>query len=784
MEKRLDLSVHQLVDFLLRTGDIDSRIYNKTSMSEGTRLHASYQRRQSSEYMPEYFLSHTFEVDDFSVTLSGRADGIIERPFFAIIDEIKTSVIDNEEFYKSQKEWHLGQAKVYALIYAMDNGFSQMGVRLTYINQLNDKQLIKEFKYSKDELEIYVIGLIREYLNFYQKIFLLKEERNATSKTLQFPFPNFRKGQRELAKYTYSTLDKGEVLFVEAPTGIGKTMSTLYPAIKTFANENNDKIFYLTAKNSGIESAFIAVNLLLNRGLKAKVIQITAKEKICACLGRNCNPDDCPFAKGYYEKLRKALTDALFSNVPYSKDEVVNIALNHALCPFEFQLDLSLFCDVVICDFNYLFDPLVYLRRYFDSPNKNSVALVDEVHNLVERGRKMYSTELHYNNFKIAKKVLGKHEHKKLKSAINKLQKIFKAYDLETDEGYNLKDNIDMELIHALSNFQKAATDYMKKVPLETKQEFTDFFFEAIRFIKISDFFNETFRFMIVKENNKLIVSIINLDPSRLLKDSLELLRGAVLFSATLSPLDYYVRMLGGNDNSPVLKIQSPFNQDNLHLMIAPSVATTYKKRDSTIEEVANYIKTMVDMKIGNYFVFFPSYKYLNNVLRCFEDANYDIHVQTSEMSESEKNAFLDYFKPNPQNTHVGFVVLGGIFSEGIDLIDDRLIGAVIVGVGLPQISFERDLIKDYFDKEEENGFEFAYVKPGMNRVIQAVGRVIRSENDIGAVLLIDNRYLQARYRDLFKSEWDNYEVVLNVNDVKESLEKFYAHKIIEKNNK
>lgn len=777
MEKKLDLSVHQLVDFLLRKGDIDSRIYNKTSMSEGTRLHASYQRRQSNEYIAEYFLTHTFEVDGFSVTLSGRADGIIERPFFAIIDEIKTSVIDNEEFFNSQKEWHLGQAKVYALIYALDNDYKNMGVRLTYINQLNDKQLIKEFKYSVEELNGYVISLIKEYLDFYQTIFRLKEERNITARTLEFPFSNFRKGQRELAKYTYSTLNKGEILFVEAPTGIGKTMSTLYPAIKTFANEENDKIFYLTAKNSGIESSFSAAKLLLNKGLKAKIIQITAKEKICACVGRNCNPDDCPYAKGYYEKLRKALTDALNSEIPYSKNEVLNIALDHALCPFEFQLDLSLFCDVVICDFNYLFDPLVYLKRYFDNQTKNIVGLIDEAHNLVERGRDMYTTELNYDNFKKAKKALGRYEHKKLKSSINKLQKLFKEYEMDSNDGYNLNEDLDVELVNALSNFQKAATDYMKKVPLETKQEFTDFFFEAIRFIKISDFFNETFRMLTVKDDKHLIITIINLDPSKLLKDSLDLLRGAVLFSATLSPLDYYVRMLGGNDKSPVLKIPSPFERDNLLLMIAPSVATTYKKRNETIGEVANYIKTMIDAKKGNYFVFFPSYKYLNNVLKCFDNVNYDIHVQTSEMSEIEKAQFLDNFKPNPTSTHVAFVVLGGIFSEGIDLLNDRLIGAVIVGVGLPQISFERDLIKDYFNSEEENGFEFAYVKPGMNRVIQAVGRVIRSENDVGAVLLIDNRYLESRYRDLFKSEWDNYKVVLNTTDVQESLKRFYERK-------
>lgn len=777
MEKALDLSVHQLVDFLLRTGDIDNRIYNKTSMNEGTRLHASYQRRQDSDYHAEYFLTHTFLVDDFKVTLSGRADGVIERPFLVTIDEIKTSVIDNEEFYNSQKEWHLGQAKIYALIYALDHKLSTIGVRLTYINQLNDKQLIKEFKYTLEELEEFCENLIKEYLDFYQKVFELKEIRNETSKDLTFPFLTFRPGQFELAKYTFSTLSKGQTLFVEAPTGIGKTISTLYPAIKTFAEETNDKIFYLTAKNSGIESAFAAVKLLLEHGLKAKVIQITAKDKICACLGRGCNPDECPFAKGYYQKIMPAIKETLNIDEPYDRELLSALAQKYEICPFEFQLDLSLFCDLVVCDFNYLFDPIVYMRRYFDTSTTQYVALVDEAHNLVERGRDMYSTSLSYMHFKEMRKSLKKLEYKPLKSAINKINKIFKNYDLETSEGYNLQDDLDNKLLISLTNFQKASSSYMKKFPFEVPESFKEFFFEAIRFLKISEFFSGEFRYVIYKEKKEILASILNLNPAQLLKESLSLLRGAVLFSATLSPLDYYVEMLGGDSDSPVLKIPSPFPPENLKVMVAPNVSTTYKKRQETLEVVANYIKTCVKQKVGNYFIFFPSYKYLESVLSYFEDCDFIIHKQVMNMSEIDKKNFLDNFVNNPSETHLGFVVLGGAFSEGIDLIDDRLIGAIIVGVGLPQISFERDLIKDYFATHEENGFAYAYVKPGMNRVIQAVGRVIRSEKDKGIVLLMDERYLHRQYHDLFKSEWQNYEVVLSENDLKETLKNFYKNR-------
>ncbi len=776
MEKSIKMSVHQLVDFLLRKGDIDNRVYNKNTMNEGSRLHASYQRRQDSDYIAEYYLIHTFKVDDFEVTLNGRADGIISRPFLTTIDEIKTSVMDNEEFYQEQGEWHLGQAKIYALIYALDHDLERMGVRLTYINQLNNSSLVKDFKYTKEELENYVTGLIREYLEFYKLVFSQLEKRNETSELLDFPFKKFRKGQRELAKYTFAAIKNKQNLYVEAPTGIGKTMSTLFPAVKSFSNGEVDKIFYLTAKNSGVEAAFNATKLLVEKGLRVVAIQITAKEKICACPGRGCNPDECPFAKNYYGKVRNAIIEAVTHELLLSKDVITEYAMRHQICPFEYELDLSLFSDIIICDFNYLFDPIVYMRRYFDEDNYRMVGLIDEAHNLVERGRDMYSASIDYYEFKRMKNSLKDYNHKELKTAIRRISKLFKAYQEEKEEGYNLLDDIDNKILNALSNFQKCCSDFMKKEHQKVTDELKDFYFSTIRFSKIADFFDENFKFFIYKDQKEISLNIYNLDPSSLIGQSLKKLEAAVLFSGTLSPLDYYVQMLGGNEDSPVLKIPSPFPKENFKLMIAPNVSTTYKNRDNTILEVVDYIKTMVDQKVGNYFVFFPSYKYLNSVLAKFDDSSYELHVQKSEMSESEKIRFLDNFQANPKTTHIAFAVLGGIFSEGIDLLHDRLIGAIIVGVGLPQISYERDLIRNYFNENEENGFEYAYVKPGMNRVMQAVGRVIRSEEDVGAVLLIDERYMHRQYQDLFKAEWNNYRVVLTIDDLKDELVSFYKN--------
>ncbi len=505
-------------------------------------------------------------------------------------------------------------------------------------------------------------------------------------------------------------------------------------------------------------------------------IQITAKEKICACPGRGCNPDECPFAKNYYGKVRNAIIEAVTHELLLSKDVITEYAMRHQICPFEYELDLSLFSDIIICDFNYLFDPIVYMRRYFDEDNYRMVGLIDEAHNLVERGRDMYSASIDYYEFKRMKNSLKDYNHKELKTAIRRINKLFKAYQEEKEEGYNLLDDIDNKILNALSNFQKCCSDFMKKEHQKVTDELKDFYFSTIRFSKIADFFDENFKFFIYKDQKEISLNIYNLDPSSLIGQSLKKLEAAVLFSGTLSPLDYYVQMLGGNEDSPVLKIPSPFPKENFKLMIAPNVSTTYKNRDNTILEVVDYIKTMVDQKVGNYFVFFPSYKYLNSVLAKFDESQYELHVQKSEMSESEKIRFLDNFQANPKTTHIAFAVLGGIFSEGIDLLHDRLIGAIIVGVGLPQISYERDLIRNYFNENEENGFEYAYVKPGMNRVMQAVGRVIRSEEDVGAVLLIDERYMHRQYQDLFKAEWSNYQVVLTIDDLKDELVSFYKN--------
>ncbi|HOJ45609.1 MAG TPA: ATP-dependent DNA helicase [Bacilli bacterium] len=773
--KTLRLSVHDLVDFMLRSGDIDNRIFNKASMQMGTKLHQAYQSAQSGAFEAEKFLKHTYVVDEFAVTIEGYADGIREILNKVYIEEIKTTVADLDQFSTQHEAWHTMQAFIYGHMYALDHNLDTVRIRIIYINQADQKTMIKSFERSVSQLSLDIDGLISEYLSFYRSVAKRIEARNDSVKQLPFPFKHFRFGQRELAKYVYSLARSGGTLFAEAPTGIGKTISTLYPTVLSFGQGIDGKVFYVTAKNSGHEAAAQAMAYLRQAGAKACDITLTAKDKICFTPGAACNPDECPFAKGYYDKIRHVLHDALDHEVTFDRHIISSYAGKYELCPFELQLDLSLFTDVIIADYNYVFDPMVYLRRFFDADSSAHFLLVDEAHNLLERSRSMYSTSLSRHTFDKMRKKIKAIDHPKFKKTITKLNKLFKTEDVKTED-YQETITLDNAWFKVIDAFLIQAQDVMRKVPKLITEEFKDFYFDANRFLKMADYFDEHFVYYRQRDEYRgYTLNMFCLDSSALLAQVMKPLKGRVLFSATLSPFDYYVPMLGGQSSDAVLRLPSPFPKDNLLLMVAPKVSTRYKSRQATLDEVALYIEIAIKARLGNYLVFFPSYKYMNDVLAHMKTGtDVQIIAQTSDMDLSAQSSFLDNFRFNPSNTTVGFVVLGGPFSEGIDLIEDRLIGSIVVGVGLPQLSFERDLIKQYFNQLQGDGYAFSYAFPGMNRVMQAVGRVIRSEKDRGIALLIDDRYLETRYRTMFKAEWAHYEAVITPDDLQALLDNFW----------
>ena len=777
MEKSLRLSVHQLVDFLLRSGDIDNRVFNRSSMSEGSRLHSEYQGRQSSNYMSEYPLAVTLTVDEIEILLEGRADGIIKKSDGSyVIDEIKTTVEELEKFHADNLEWHLGQAKCYAYMFAKANDLEFIGIKLTYIRQGKEKeQFIDSYVFNYLELEQFVIDLINDYLEFYNIIFAKLEKRNQSIETLGFPFKKYRQGQRELAKYCYAVATKKKRLFVEAPTGIGKTISTVFPFIKSLKDDEKSKIFYLTAKTSGKEAAHNAIKILKENGLSLSDIIITAKDKICFCKGQACNPDECPFTKNYYDKIQTVLRYAILTYDDFDLNTITQIAYENQICPFEFELDLSLFMDVIICDYNYMFDPISYMKRYFDEDSSHFLALIDEAHNLVDRSRDMYSASLSYEYFKEARKSVRHSKLHKLKLALSKMNKMFKEY-LDSEDGNHILEYLHDNTYRTISSFITTMQDINKNENKEMSKELLSFYLDVNRFSRMLEFVNKNYLCYYTVDKDNVILNLNCLDASMYLSSILERIKGSVLFSATLSPLDYYVNTLGGDEKDAQLVLPSPFPKENLKIIIAPNVSIRYKNRDTSYKKVADYITSFVKNKVGNYFVFLPSYEYLHNLMPHINIDNVDIFEQDREMSDEEREAFLLNFKPNPEKTTIGFVIVGGAFSEGIDLVSDRLIGAVIVGIGMPKINFVSDQIDNYYDSIGLSGYNYAYLNPGMNKIMQALGRVIRSEEDKGAVLLIDERYLNNEYRDLFKAEWRDYEVALNPDEVSDICKDFFIN--------
>ena len=778
MVKDLTLSVHQLVDFLLRTGDIDNRFFNASTMNEGSRIHSSYQASQGEDYLSEYPLKRIIDINGVTITLEGRADGIIKKKTGEyMIDEIKSTTMDLQEFRAENIDWHLGQAKCYAYMFAYEQKLDSIDIRLVYIRQGKERERFNDYYHcSLDELEDFVKDLLIDYLAFYDIIDIARQKRDESIKQLQFPFENYRKGQRELAKYAYSIAKNGGRLFVEAPTGIGKTMSTLFPFIKSIEDDEQSKIFYLTAKSSGKESAYNAVDQLKSKsGLEINDIVITAKEKICFCKGCACNPDECPFAKGYYSKIQGVLHYSLMNYSTFDFDTIVEIANENMICPFEFELDLSLFCDIVICDYNYLFDPLSHMKRYFDEDASHFLALIDEAHNLVDRSKDMYSASITFNKLKEAKKSLRPIKTPKIKKHLSKIKTMFENISEEYELGETIFDTLTLEQFKVFAGFLDAYIDVSKEHHEDITKELTDFYLEINRFMRLYELYDEEiFKLYVSKSDDDVSINIYCIDASSFLRNTIEQLKGAVYFSATLSPIDYYIETLGGRgEEDGSLLLPSPFPRKNFKLIVAPKVSIKYANRETSYAIVADYIKEFVTNKIGNYFIYSPSYEYMYRLLDWIDiDAN--IYIQNRDMTEKDKLLFLENFAINPSETSIGFLVLGGAFGEGIDLISDRLIGAVIIGIGLPRINFQSDLISDYYKEKGLKGHDYAYTNPGMNKVMQAVGRVIRSETDKGAALLIDERFLYRNYLDLFRAEWKDYEVVLKPEEVGDILQKFF----------
>ena len=778
------VSVREIIDFIMRSGDITSVSLSDKRMSDGTKAHQKFQNRQDSDYMAEVSINHSFNRDDMRYMVTGRIDGVIhsfEGSGVPLIDEIKSTSRDLN-LIKGENEMHWAQAKMYAYMFLLREGYNKATCRLTYIelDTFTIKQYTKD--YTIKELENYFDHIIDIYAEFAKMIDLFENEMLTSAKDMTFPFDGIRDGQSKLMKGVYRTIKDGEILFSRAPTGIGKTIATLFPSIKALGESETDKIFYLTAKTIGKEVAVNTVNKLVDNGLRIKYVVITAKDKICLHTETNCNPDVCPYAKGHYDRVNAAISEMYKEEDGYTRDIITKYSIIHRLCPYELSLDLALFSQIIVCDYNYAFDPSAMLRRFFMEGSGKYTLLVDEAHNLVDRARGMYSAQLLKSQTMELKKLV-KELDPRLFGYFDKLNKVFIDMRKEMKEADSLEE-VTKEAPLELETYVRGIIYRTEKIfkihqNWEHMELLVDFYFLAYDFIKKYEIYGDNYVTYYQRSGQDLIVKLFCIDPRPNLREILMDMQGVIYFSATLLPMNYYKHLLGGTDDSYGLNLPSPFEPEKLNLMVDSSISTKYVDRKASIDELALRMLSFVEMMQGNYLIYFPSYKYMEQGIDAFKelvgDKNIEILVQQRNLSEVDKEKFIDSFSHSDEDkTLVAFAVLGGMFGEGIDLVGEKLSGAIIVGVGLPLICFEQNMIKDYFEEIMGEGFDYAYTYPGMNKVMQASGRVIRTTEDVGSVLLIDRRFNTGRYTKLFPPEWFHFSTIRSNMEMVQSLEHFW----------
>ncbi|MDQ0872420.1 DNA excision repair protein ERCC-2 [Paenibacillus sp. V4I3] len=780
MTPNVNISVRSLVEYVYRSGSIESGFRTSRALTEGTKAHQKVQKQYGESDQHEVYVSAEIPFEDLLFVIDGRCDGLLMDADgeMVTVDEIKSTSSDIGQIEEDSYPVHWAQAKCYAYMVAKDRGLSRMRIQLTYVQVDTEETRRFVVEVSSDELEQFMFDVVERYYPYAQARNAHEQRRNQSIKELSFPFPNYREGQRKLAGAVYKTINEGRKLFAKAPTGIGKTMSTLFPSVKAIGEGLLQRIFYLTARTTTRTAAEEAYSLLQARGLQLQVVTITAKEKVCFKEEVRCSKEHCEFADGYYDRINEAVLDLLKQETIMTRSVIESYVRKHRVCPFEFSLDVAYAADAVICDYNYIFDPRVNLKRLFEEQKRQTSLLVDEAHNLVDRAREMYSSVLNKSDFLTLQR-----EFKGVRAELHDAAKAINQYFIAMrkqigDRQMQVEPELPELLIGLLDVFIAAAEKELAGAGATTPTPPTaplllEAYFGAQNFVRIAKLYDERYVTFMACDRNEVSVKLFCLDPSHLLRQMGKGYRSHVFFSATLSPLSYFMDTLGAGEDDYSVTVPSPFSKEKLDVFVQP-LSTRYQDRERSREPIARSLYERMAKRSGNYLVFFPSYAYMSSVYEAFTDLvgeqevlhseqperKLRVLVQQTKMSEEERENFLAEFQAGTDKTLIGFAVMGGIFSEGIDLVGDRLTGVAVVGVGLPQLGPERNLIKTYMDSTGKNGYEYAYVFPGMNKVQQAGGRLIRSETDRGVLLLIDDRYLQPLYQRLLPEEWRDYTVL------------------------
>ena len=841
--QELHISVRNLVEFILRGGDIDNRSSRmvQEAMLEGGKIHRKIQKSMGSSYTAEVPLKIERIEESYILVVEGRADGIAFGEFTAdepaeqmeeqrlvdaqkdemqigeplwYIDEIK-GVYRNLASMEQPVYVHKAQAMCYAYIYALQNHLDRIGVQMTYCNL--DTEDIRYFReiWEWEDLYDWFEHLITEYKKWADWQIAWRKTRQESIVQLEFPYP-YREGQRKLVADVYRTIMRRKTLFIQAPTGVGKTISTIFPAVKAVGEGLADRIFYLTAKTITATVAKETFQILREHGYQAKIIQLTAKEKLCMCgedgtEALECNPVNCPYAKGHYDRVNDAVYDLLQTSDLFTREEILTQAKKYQVCPFEMSLDVATWVDNILCDYNYVFDPNVYLKRFFQEGIKGDyIFLVDEAHNLVDRSREMYSAQLYKEDMLAVKRIMKPH-HYMIAKTLDKCNKAMLEFKREC-ETYEVQESVGVLTFHLMRLASQLEEFFEKPREFPEKKEVLDFYFEVRNFLNMYELVDEHYViYTQMEEDGRFMIKLFCVDPSLNLQKCIDKANATIFFSATLLPINYYKQILSTKEDNYAIYAESTFAESQRLLAFAPDVSTKYTRRGpAEYLRIAQYIQAAVEGKEGNYMVFFPSYKMMQDVYEVFrdiaegenpadsaeevqdredgkegknsKDGRYgrdeknqilEICMQTSNMQEQEREQFLQMFEQEREGSLVAFCVMGGIFSEGIDLKNDKLIGAIIVGTGLPQISNERQILKDYYDERGLSGFDYAFRYPGINKVLQAAGRVIRTQEDRGIILLLDERFLQADYAPLFPREWKERKVC-NLKQIKEEVKRFW----------
>lgn len=765
MDDTVTISVRNLVEYVFRSGSIDVRLNAIDTMHEGTKAHQRVQRTYGEQDLKEVYVKADITVDDLLFVVDGRCDGLLMTEPLITVDEIKSTSGDLSRITEDGAPVHWAQALFYAYMYAKEHDQAAMRVQLTYVQTETEEELRFVREVSFPQLEQYVYDTVARYAPYAQQRREHEQERNESIRELAFPFDGYRAGQRKLAGAVYKSIEEGVRLFAKAPTGIGKTISTTFPTIKAMGAGMLQRFYYLTARTTTRAAAEDALLLMRDKGLQLHAVTITAKDKICFQTEVRCEKEHCPYADGYYDRINGAVLDILDNETVMTRSVIEAYARKHMVCPFEFSLDLAYAADAVVCDYNYIFDPRISFKRQYAEMKKRTALLVDEAHNLVDRAREMFSAELSKSPFlALQRELKGVHgEGYRTAKAVNDY---FIALRKRSDGAPQLIERqLPEELVELVDAFASAAGQALAAgISGSGGGLLLDTYFAAQNFVRTAKLYDDRYVVYTELSKNDVRLKLFCLDPSQLLQGMGKGYRSHIYFSATLSPVSYYMDMLGAGEDDYTLAIPSPFSKVQLDVVIKP-LSTRYHDRDESKLPLAKLIMELMDERPGNYFVFFPSYAYMNAVYETYmelkewsipagSESDSEVLLQRTDMSEEERDRFLESFQAGNERSLIGFAVMGGVFSEGVDLAGDRLIGVIVVGVGLPQIGVERNMLKDYFNEDGKNGYDYAYVFPGMNKVLQAGGRLIRSETDRGTLVLIDDRYLQNQYQRLLPEEW------------------------------